>query len=256
MNKVNYILHLRAVFLLFSKDNRLNPTHISLYMAFFQLWNHNRFPDQFFVNREEVMNLSKIGSKSTYHRCVKELNHYKYLIYNPSHNPFKGSKINMLIFHPVLDTGSHKNTQKQPEESTVSNSRQVMKQAVDLTVPNQGQAVDLTVPNQGQALVPLYKHNKQIENTNKLYKLEQPKNQKVVIEFFKSKKWPNIEAKKFFNYYQSIGWKLGGKTKIVDWKATAQNWMLKAEEIKNDKQLSQNKDNLQTSKNKNYNQPL
>ncbi|OBX23431.1 hypothetical protein ES675_06905 [Bizionia algoritergicola] len=226
---MNYIKHLNAVFQQFSKDNRLNPTHVSLYMAFFQLWNHNRFPEQFHVNREEVMNLSKIGSKSTYHRCVKELNHYKYLIYHPSHNPFKGSKINMLIF------------------GTTS-----------------GQAVDLTVPNQGQALVPLYKHNKQIENNKKLYKLAQPKNQKIVIDFFKTQKWPTIEAQKFFNYYQGIGWKVGGKTKIVNWQATAHNWMLKAEEIKNNKQLSQNKDNphsreggnLHTTKNKNYNQPL
>ncbi|OBX22027.1 MULTISPECIES: hypothetical protein [Bizionia] len=271
MTKVNYILHLQAVFQQFSKDNRLNPTHVSLYMAFFQLWNHNRFPEQFHVNREEVMNLSKIGSKSTYHRCVKELNHYKYLVYNPSHNPFKGSQINMLIFHPVLDAASDKNTQKYPNESIVSNSRQVLKQAVDLTVPNQGQAVDLTVPNQVQALVRIYKHNKQIENNNKLYKLTEPKNVKIVIEFFKSKKWPTTEAQKFYNYYQSIGWKLGGKTKIVNWQATAQNWMLKAEEIKNEKAVTlsaverlQNKDNLNvresdnlhTTKNKNYNQPL
>jgi len=225
------------VFQQFSKDNRLNPTHVSLYMAFFQLWNHNRFPEQFHVNREEVMNLSKIGSKSTYHRCLKELNHYKYLIYHPSHNPFKGSKINMLIF------------------GTTSG------QAVDLTVPNQGQAVDLAVPNQGQALVPLYKHNKQIENINKL---DQPKNQKVVINFFELQNWPINEAKKFFNHYQGIGWKVGGKTKIVNWQATAKNWMLKAEEIKTQNQQSKNvtlslskgTDNLKTTKDKNYSQPL
>ncbi len=63
-----------------------------------------------------------------------------------------------------------------------------------------GQAVDLTVPIQGQALVPLYKHKKQIENDKKLYKLAQPKNQKMVIDFFKTQKWPTIEAQKFFNY--------------------------------------------------------
>src|SRR5690606_27557236 len=224
MTKVNYIHHLKGVFLLFSKDNRLNPTHISLYFAFFQLWNHNRFPLQFYVNREEVMKLSKIGSKSTYHRCLKELDHYKYLIYFPSHNPFKGSQIKMLIF------------------GTTS-----------------GQALDLAVPNQGQALVPLYKHNKQIENINKL---DQPKNQKVVDEFFKSQNWPDIESKKFYNHYQGIGWKVGGKTKIVNWQATAKNWMLKAEEIKTQNQQSQNKDNpnsresgnLHTVRNKNYNQ--
>ena len=71
MQEINYIKHLNAVFNQFSKDNRLNPTHISLYIALFQLWNLNRFLEEFFINRDEVMQLSKIGSKSTYHRCIK-----------------------------------------------------------------------------------------------------------------------------------------------------------------------------------------
>ena len=137
MPAVNYIQHLNSVFKSFQEDNRLNPTHISLYMAFFQLWNHHRFCKKFHVNREDVMKLSKIGSKSTYHRCVKELNHYNYLIYEPSHNPFKGSIIKMLKF------------------GTTS-----------------GQVVDLGVPNQGQAMVPYNKHNKQIENLGKLPNLK------------------------------------------------------------------------------------
>ncbi|WP_417619827.1 hypothetical protein [Oceanihabitans sediminis] len=221
MPTINYIKHLNAVFQQFAKDSRLNPTHISLYMAFFQLWNLNRFPNQFHVNREDVMKLSKIGSKSTYHKCVKELDNYKYLIYYPSHNPFKGSKIKMLIF----GTSS-------------------------------GQAVDLAVLNSGQALVPSYKHNKHIKNRSKR---ERPKSKIEVITFFKENKWPEIEAEKFFSYYESLDWKLKGETKIANWHATAQNWMLKAEELKtktNKKAVSQKTDNLKTTKNKNYNQPL
>ncbi|MBQ0769512.1 MAG: hypothetical protein KBT58_09485 [Bizionia sp.] len=253
MTKVNYIYHLKAVFLLFSKDSRLNPTHISLYMAFFQLWNHNRFPDTFFVNREDVMRISKIGSKSTYHKCIKDLDHYKYLVYFPSHNPFKGSQIRMLIFHTVSDEDPPKITDDFLKKTTVPKSGQVPRQ-----VPNQ--AMDLGVPNQGQAVVPFNKHNKQIEN---IYKLDQPKNELEVLTFFKKEKWPEIEAKKFYNHYLGIGWKVGGKTKIVNWKATAQNWMLKAKEIAaqaktktNSYQLSQNKDNLHTTRNKDYHQPL
>lgn len=98
MEHINYIKHLNAVFVQFSKDNRLNPTHISLYVALFQLWNMNFFKDEFYINREEVMEYSKIGSKSTYHRCIKELSHWKYILYLPSHNPFKGSSIKMFDF--------------------------------------------------------------------------------------------------------------------------------------------------------------
>ena len=98
MEDINYIKHLNGVFQQFSKDNKLNPTHISLYVALFQLWNNNYFKDEFYINREEVMSFSKIGSKSTYHRCIKELSYWKYLLYTPSHNPFRGSRIKMFDF--------------------------------------------------------------------------------------------------------------------------------------------------------------
>ena len=96
--EINYIKHLNGVFEHFSKDNRLNPTHISLYVALFQLWNSNFFRQEFYINREEVMEYAKIGSKSTYHKCLKELSHWNYILYIPSHNPFKGSKIKMFDF--------------------------------------------------------------------------------------------------------------------------------------------------------------
>ena len=80
-----------------------------------------------------------------------------------------------------------------------------------------------------------------------------------VFEFFKNQKWPAKEAKKFFNHYSSIGWMTNGKLEIIDWHATAENWMLRDEEIKNRKtanELSQKRDNLKTIKNKDYGQPL
>ncbi len=221
MQKVNYIKHLKGVFIQFSKGNRLNPTHISLYVALFQIWNSNRFLEEFYINREEVMSFSKIGSKSTYHKCIKELNHWQYIIYYPSHNPFKGSKIKMFDF------------------GTTS-----------------GQVLYPSSPKNGQALVSI---NKQIQTNKNINKLDKPKNEKIVINFFKKENWSIIEAQKFFNHYQGIGWKVGGKTKIVNWQATAKNWMLKAEEIKNKqtyKSVSQNQDNLKTTKNKSYNKPL
>ena len=232
---MNYITHLNGVFDQFSKDNRLNPTHISLYVALFQFWNHNRFPEDFFVNREEVMSCSKIGSKSTYHRCIKELNDWKYIHYKPSHNPFKGSRVRLFEFGTSTE-----------------------------------QAVDLNSPISGQALVSYININK--HNIN-FIKLEAIAKEKLILEFFKKQKWPKMEAEKFFNHYQGIGWKVGGKTNIVDWQATAKSWMLKADEMNlsvraqsnssvraksrtNNLPLSHFQDNLHTNQNKNYNEPL
>jgi hypothetical protein len=44
------------------------------------------------------MKISKIGSRTTYHRCMKELDNWGYLNYIPSHNPLKGSRVVMFIF--------------------------------------------------------------------------------------------------------------------------------------------------------------
>ncbi len=228
MEQVNYIKHLNAVFLQILKDGRLNPTHISLYVALFQLWNNYHFPQDFYINRDEVMQFSKIGSKTTYHRCIKELHHWKYLLYAPSHNPFHGSKIKMFIF------GTSDGQALYPNPTNIGTSN-------------------------GQAVVSINKHIQTGKNNTNDTKLDQPKNEDEVIDFFETEKWPALEAKKFYNHYQGIGWKVGGKTKIVDWHATARNWMLKAGEIKEEKTLvavSQNTDNLRTSTNKNYSEPL
>ena len=252
---MNYIKHLNGVFYQFSKDTRLNPTHISLYVALFQLWNYNRFPEEFYINREEVMKFSKIGSNTTYHRCIKELSHWKYIQYYPAHNPYKGSKVKLFKF----DTSD--------------------KQELNLKSTINGQAL---VSN-----INMYKHN------INFIKLEAIAKEKMILEFFKKKNWPELEAKKFFNHYQGIGWKVGGKSKIIDWQATAKSWMLKSGEMNlsslaqsnlssraqsnlssraqsnlssraqsrelnqnGNLPLDQNQDNLHTNQNKNYNEPL
>ena len=130
---INYIKHLNKVFIHFSKDHKLNPTHISLYIALFQIWNNNFFKDEFYINREEVMGYSKIGSKSTYHRCIKELSHWHYLLYIPSHNPFKGSRIKMFNF------GTSTEQALNPSSTKIETSS-------------------------GQALVPINKHIQTLEN--------------------------------------------------------------------------------------------
>ena len=47
-----------------------------------------------------------------------------------------------------------------------------------------------------------------------------------VKEYFKFQNFTEFEAERFYNYYSSIGWLIGGKTKMKDWQAAARNWML------------------------------
>ncbi|HEA29571.1 MAG TPA: hypothetical protein ENH91_06195 [Leeuwenhoekiella sp.] len=100
--EVNYITQLNGAFSRFRGDGRITAVHSSLYLAFFELWNSQRFPEFFAVSGSEVMRLAKIRSKTTYHKRMVELNAYGYLDYRPSHDPARGSKIRMSIFVPEL----------------------------------------------------------------------------------------------------------------------------------------------------------
>ncbi|SNR66220.1 hypothetical protein SAMN06265371_10839 [Lutibacter agarilyticus] len=225
---MNYIKHLNAILDQFSKDRRLNTTHISLYLALFYIWNYNRFPKDFFINREEVMSQSKIGSKSTYHKCIKELSNWKYILYSPSHNPFKGSRVQLFQFGT-----------------------------------SEIQGVDLDRPINGQASVSYININKHNTNINK------PLSIKEIFNFFKKKNWSENEAEKFFNYYESVGWKKGNNP-IENWQAAAESWMLKTSDFKvyqkSKKKATQNDpnalpldhfyDNLHVNENKRYDEPL
>ncbi|MCR8666246.1 hypothetical protein NO995_00990 [Aestuariibaculum sp. M13] len=230
MQNVNYINHLNGVQDQFVKDSRLNPTHISMYMALFKFWNYLHFPKTFHINREEIMQLSKIGSKATYHRVIKELSLWKYIVYMPSNNPFKGSKVKMLNFDTTCKPPL---SQYRPKLDTTVKQELVSKDKRNKTIKN-------NINGEGNQALPV-------------------KNE--VIEFFKTENGSETDALKFFNHYQAIGWKLNNKTPIEDWQAMAQKWMLKTKEFEiektNEKQLSQIQDNhLHTIRNKNYNQPL
>lgn len=232
---MNYIKQMNAVFTIFYKDNRLNPTHISLYVSLFQIGNINRFPGSFHINREEVMKRSKIGSKTTYHRCIKQLHHWGYIRYLPSHNPYKGSKI------VLLQSYEEKADRVEP-----------------FIVPNSGQQVYPYQTKKGtstkQAVVPYNKHEKHIKPMVNIKKED-------VITYFKNEfkkslpeKKLQTEAEKFFNHNQATGWLLSGNKPIKNWKAAANNWISKAIEIQNKPPKKPN--HLKTTKNKNYDTPL
>jgi hypothetical protein len=191
---LNYIKHLTGFFDLVVKDERLNPTHISLYVALFQYWNVNRFKNPISISRSETMKVSKISAKGTYHKCMKELHEYGYIKYDPSYNPFRGSLVHLVNFE---------NGKARP------NRRQVL---------NKDQSGD------EQALTPSLNAT---NNSNKNKQGDLPPLSDIE-NFFREKKYPAAEAKKFYNHYKAIGWKIQGITPIKDWQALAEKWMQNA----------------------------
>ncbi|NVM67763.1 hypothetical protein FHW88_006094 [Mucilaginibacter sp. SG538B] len=76
-----------------SMDGRLNTTHVSLLSALFVQWQRAGFKSPFAVTRKTLMAFSRIASIATYHKCIKELDDYGYIRYQPSYHPKLGSQV-------------------------------------------------------------------------------------------------------------------------------------------------------------------
>ncbi|RAJ21069.1 hypothetical protein LX77_02822 [Gelidibacter algens] len=275
---MNYIKLLNAAFEKFFCDARLNPNHISLYMALFLDWNSSRFTDEFTVSRKELMTASKIGSKSTYHRCMKDLDCWEYLSYVPSKSPYKGSKIKMFIFgtdeetaveqySPILEQVAEQyNPKIEPSMGHYSPKMERYSPTMETYSPKSDTSLGHYSPTNGPTMghyspTTGLKMGSNINNTKQVNIIKQPKGWQVVINFFLEKSFNADEGKKFFEYYESRHWKTSDGKAIRDWRAMAANWMDRSALYSeannpNKNQLSQIKDNLRTTKSKNYGKPL
>ena len=74
--------------------------------------------------------------------------------------------------------------------------------------------------------------------------------------YFQQQEFPELEAIKFFNYFSSNGWLVGGKTPMVDWRASAQNWILNAPKFISNEPQSNRAKHLNTGTDKDYSEPL
>lgn len=255
-NEVNYIQHLTGVFSCFYEDERLTPFHISLYMTLFHEWNTSKFSNQVSIARSEMMRISKIGSKNTYIKCLKELTMWGYLKYLPSKNNMIGSKIIMYRF----DTTDGIDERSCPENGTVSYPKTGNTGGTAL-VPNMGTQVGPSLNNKKHINI------KNIERKNSSNEFPpNPKNEKIKIQkftvpdlrevaaYFLEKENTSTETERFFNYFESNGWLVGGKTKMKDWRAAARNWMLNVKRFVKPEPTTSSR--LHVNENKRYDIPL
>ena len=275
---MNYIKHLTGFFEKVAIDKTLNPTHVSLYIALFQFWNCNRFKNPISINRDEVMRISKISSKATYHKCLKNLHSLGYINYEPSYNPFKGSHV--ILFNFSEDLKPLPKSERKPKNEPLNEL--VSEQALNKSYTSSETGTE-------QALVPsinyinntnilndknvsnLEKHTKNFEEINnsnlenensKEEKSSAKKEEKLhplieeVKTYFQENNFPEQEAQKFFNYFKSVGWLVGGKTPMVDWQAAAQNWMINAPKFISNAEQPNRAKQLNTATDKDYSEPL
>jgi hypothetical protein len=79
-----------------SADSRILATHVSLFTGLFVCWQRSGFQNPFSVNRKTLMAYSRIASIATYHKCIRELDEFGYIRYQPSYHPRLGS----LVYWP------------------------------------------------------------------------------------------------------------------------------------------------------------
>ncbi|WP_380869151.1 hypothetical protein [Sphingobacterium corticis] len=80
-------------------DSRLTCMHIGLLMALYYYGESIKikFDENFRASRRKLMSFSRIRSRATYHKCIKELVCYKYISYEPSWHPQHGSSFQFLV---------------------------------------------------------------------------------------------------------------------------------------------------------------
>nr|WP_298655841.1 transcriptional regulator [uncultured Flavobacterium sp.] len=320
---MNYIKHLTGFFEKVALDRTLNPTHVSLYIALFQFWNCNRFKNPISISRDEVMRISKISSKATYHKCLKNLHALGYIDYQPSYNPFRGSHVILFNFSEDLKPFSKSERKPKNEPHIEPVAKQALNKSCTSSETGTEQAVvpsinyrnntnilnKKNVSNLGnqaknfeeinnssdKIVIPVYteqsrstvegtqkekssakkeifstfanilknqKERSQKDKTKVTEPVEVPYNQKLnplieeVKTYFQSQNFPELEAQKFFNYFSSIGWLIGGKIPMLNWQAAAQNWMINAPKFISNPEQPNRAKQLNTTTNKDYAEPL
>lgn len=248
---MNYIRHLTGFYGKIQQDERLNPTHISLYLALFQFWNINHFQNPISISRNEMMGLSKISALGTYHKCIKDLQEFGYIEYIPSFNPYKGSLVNLFNFedsdvrnlnrkrtknriaseqalnqnHIKNDTGSGQAVISSINDTNISNRKTI------LNATESNSLFDSPViPNEARLFqschaepVEVLSSTTRDQQTTGLFR---PPHISEVKMYFAEKEALAEEAEKFFNHYESNGWMVGGRSKMKNWQAAVRNWLM------------------------------
>jgi hypothetical protein len=214
---------------------------------------------------------------------MKELHSNGYIKYQPSYNPFKGSLVTLIDLTDSL--------KPQPKRAkTKPNNNQVDEQATEQAVNKLQTSNDTSSgTSTEQALVPSINSINNTNNTNKenlknfLNLDEQTKKNEIetnfskkikeekssakkeenanpnleqVKAFFNQNSFPEVEAQKFYNYFASNGWLVGGKSPMVNWNASAENWMLNSQKFNPQENQKTNQNYLNATIDKNYAEPL
>ncbi|MCC9137537.1 hypothetical protein ACFSKU_15530 [Pontibacter silvestris] len=234
---MNYIAHLSGFFRRVARDPRFNPTHVSLYMALFQQWNLNHFRNPISIARSQVMGISRISSRVTYHKCIRELHAWGYIYYSPSFNHYRGSLVYMPAFddrepdkqeranRTICCTGAEPGLDgdcsgAEQEVNPSINSTNLLNTLNSLNERARAYAREPVGEERGTS----ERKEKSCVQKEKKTMLEPPPELEEVRHFFQVLGYRELEAFRFFHHYSANGWMIG-RHPMQDWQAAARKWV-------------------------------
>ena len=171
--------------------------------------------------------------------------------------------------HKLTEIKNEQVIEQLNEQLYIYNKKQTSKNILNnIKIEIEKNSINQPVQNLNPLIIPKEKKIKEKSCAKKEKAIEldlifdtTPPSLEMILEYFSFKESSLTEANKFFNYYSRIGWLIGGKTKMKDWKAAARNWMLNTVKFavnapKSDYNSQPKPMHLHTATQKNYDEPL
>jgi hypothetical protein len=79
------------------KDGRISVTHIGIYAALLQYWQAHGCENPLCAYSYEVMQVAKLSTSTTYHKFLKDLHAFGYILYEPSFKRNQRSKVYLFF---------------------------------------------------------------------------------------------------------------------------------------------------------------
>ena len=156
---VNLIKLYRFAFNKIAQSKKLTFRDVALYYALIGYWNKYRFPEVLSINREDLLNYSKIGSPNTYLLAMRTLDKHNIIKYLPSKNAAIGSKVKFCIDRSVLNQNlTNVNNSNDSELSSLLNNS---KPLGTLQIPEKKEVINFFIENSSdeQLAEKFYNHN-------------------------------------------------------------------------------------------------
>jgi hypothetical protein len=215
---LNYIKQQQLFFERARKDRSLTAYHQSMYVHLFLQWNKQHFDPCLEINREEIMAIAGIGSKTTYYNCLKGLSRAGYIQYDPE----KRSVVKMIPLYEEPDSPDS-GTSNDPISGTSTITDGPVSGTADIPLIGQ----QTTIPGEAEVLKErhaimtktVFKKNTNSTNTFHIPSLDE------VIVFFDSQKYTLEEAGIFWDYFDKKDWKTR-EGPVRNWKGLAKKFII------------------------------